>query len=1140
MRNDRLHLWITAYRTAWWNGRIRRALVWTLPSTPFIGAIALILENFFRLSSPVRWALLVLAVLPLLAWLGFALFALFRSRQNLVPNDSTLARHFRSLPGGHGRVLNAVELQDDPSPLAELAIERLVAEIERLNPANFLSDKTPLQRFYRRLGAGIAIIVFCLVLPGGRDAFARLMHPGTDFHPPAPYRIEWTENTEEYAFGEPFVRTITIIAEAISKTPTDGEALVTELNGGKSQTIPLHFTNNLTELRLTDASGVLEITPKVGSITGEKRTFTPFYRIRVSESKLLLTPPGYSGMPPREITTGSDQAVLAGTKLEWSAHTTGEIGSVMLLFHSGEHTDTIGVKYDSKSLQTGFTLRNAGTLQMVLRDANGRNGAPPPLLKFDILPDESPRVTLLSPDVDGDMPGNFQLPVIARADDDFGIGAAYLIFRSIKSGTPGNWDSLKLPLQKIEPASAGAAIQWDASRYDLMPDDGAEFFVSAYDQNTVTGPGRGISDIRKMKVPSLEQWMKEADASHDAITNDLKSLSQNGERVAQSLETLAEKMKRKGDLSHEEREQLRTAGERQQELVDKTEKAAKDLRQLSKKLEESGAAAQETMEKLSRLQELMDELASPELKDALKQLQEALKKLDANQIRNAMQDVKLSQQEWKEKLDRTLALLEQLRLERRLDMLEQWSKKVAEQARRNDMAIDSLKHNSAAQDSLAREQSKLANESKGLEEQTAETAKDAEKNSHLDSIDAQTLSNATNPDQAASQKLGESSKSLQQQQSSAGSQQSKQGAQRAEQLAQKLSEMNKKLRENGKKDLADKMNRRIGELLELSHTQQELTDQYNALDARTPQARMMAERQEAIRRGLQNTIDSIGTLGRETFFLPRGLLADLQGAEATMENATVNITERLQGLAKQPQVAARAQMTEGAARLMQAQGEMEKSSSSTGYEEMMKALSEMARKQAEINDKTGDMAGQQGMPTPGTSGDPMDMSGGSQPGGSSGQGSALQQLAAEQGALSNMMNQLEQQSKQMRDLTGRLDGLGEEMKDSEKQLHDKIVNDRTQRLQQHILTRLLDAQRSLQRQDYTQKRESKTGTDIGGRVTISYDPNSIENQLRQRLLELSRMGVDPLWQQRIRSYWQSLQQSSEPTEPAAEKTDNEQ
>lgn len=125
-----------------------------------------------------------------------------------------------------------------------------------------------------------------------------------------------------------------------------------------------------------------------------------------------------------------------------------------------------------------------------------------------------------------------------------------------------------------------------------------------------------------------------------------------------------------------------------------------------------------------------------------------------------------------------------------------------------------------------------------------------------------------------------------------------------------------------------------------------------------------------------------------------------------------------------------------------------------------------------------------------------------------GMNGGLQQLAAEQGALSQMMNQLEQQAQQMKELTGRLNGIGDQMSESEKQLRDKTITDRTQRLQQRILTRLLDAQRSLQRQDYTQKRESKTGSELGGRVNVNFDASSIENQLRQRLLDLSRMGVD--------------------------------
>ncbi|MDK9701277.1 MAG: hypothetical protein OEM52_14150, partial [bacterium] len=731
MDETTLKNWLRRYRTAWWRYRLLRTVIRGVPVFASLTTIAILLELLFHFPVPIRWFISGLLLTGLTVTVSLLFWQLRQLYQNQSPNDSELAKTFARHPLGHGRLLNAIELQSDPSPLAQYAISITTNELSTVEPQVLFPFPIVKKSLLRTTAIVVLVFAVPLLFSSSRDAIARLLLPNRSFLPAAPYQLLWTNDAvDSYARGEPITLSLKIEPVTATTLPETGEFEVEFVSQQKRKQLPFRFENQAAQFKLEDASGEIAVTPRVGSIIGKKLKLTPFQRVRIENSTLTVIPPGYSGLPPREASLG-DLAVLAGSKLVWNGRATADIGTLFLLFRHSNGVDTFGVKSSGKAVSTTIPIKTGGQVQFVLTDDRGRAGSAPASFQVELLPDESPRVLLLAPEKDDALPGTFRLPVIARADDDFGIGRMYLCFRLLKNQQTSTWDSLAIQPQAIPPASAGAAVQWDLSQYDLLPDDGVEFYVSAFDENIVTGPGRGVSEIRHMKVPSLEQWLTETETANEAIGSELEALSKSGERVAQSLEQLAERMKRKGQLSHEDKEQARAAAEKQNELVKRAEAAAKELRELSKKMEESGAAARETMEKLSRLQELMQELASPELKDALQKLQEALKKMDQQQIKAAMDRVQLDQKEWKEKLDRTVALLEQIRLERRMDLLEQWSKKVAEQSRRNEMAIDSLQNQSAASDSLSREQSKLANDSKALEEQVAQTADDVAKNPQL-------------------------------------------------------------------------------------------------------------------------------------------------------------------------------------------------------------------------------------------------------------------------------------------------------------------------------------------------------------------------------------------------------------------------
>jgi hypothetical protein len=91
----------------------------------------------------------------------------------------------------------------------------------------------------------------------------------------------------------------------------------------------------------------------------------------------------------------------------------------------------------------------------------------------------------------------------------------------------------------------------------------------------------------------------------------------------------------------------------------------------------------------------------------------------------------------------------------------------------------------------------------------------------------------------------------------------------------------------------------------------------------------------------------------------------------------------------------------------------------------------------------------------------------------------LRRLAQEQARIHDELGQIAQEDRQRRQLLGRLDQTAEEMKQVEEALREGQLGDEVEQKQQHILSRMLDAQRSMNRQDFEPRRESRPGEDTG-------------------------------------------------------------
>jgi TolA-binding protein len=135
---------------------------------------------------------------------------------------------------------------------------------------------------------------------------------------------------------------------------------------------------------------------------------------------------------------------------------------------------------------------------------------------------------------------------------------------------------------------------------------------------------------------------------------------------------------------------------------------------------------------------------------------------------------------------------------------------------------------------------------------------------------------------------------------------------------------------------------------------------------------------------------------------------------------------------------------------------------------------------------------------------------------------SLRRMAGEQAQIQKSLEELAREANAAKNALGKLDEVGKQMGEVVNDMKDMNVDERTIRRQEQILTRLLDAQRSVREREYSPKRESRPGEDIVRKSPTMRNPHTEAEQLRQDLLKALEGHYVKDYERLIRLYFDAL------------------
>ncbi len=718
--------------------------------------------------------------------------------------------------------------------------------------------------------------------------------------------------------------------------------------------------------------------------------------------------------------------------------------------------------------------------------------------------DQPPLLTVIEPQNDLDLPNGQRIPLWAAVSDDYGVSDLTLVYKradeAARRGSVARWPD--------HPREASAGTDWDASVLALVPGQSATFHLELRDNDAVRGPNVTVSRTFTVRFPLLSELYDELEEEKKETQDELERTAREAKELAKQVEDLAKSLQNDTKLTWEKKEAARELSEQQKQLAEKLAQEAKALADQAEKASEQGADNEQLLSKMQELSKIVSEIKNEDLRRAMEELSKRLEQTDPRQLQDQLKDLAQAQKEMLEGLERSIELMKKIRQEEKMHEAAERAKELAEQQKNLNERMENRPPESPERaQRMAGEQQKLEEQAKELGQELEELAKE---------MAAQEQEKAAAPMERGAEKL-EQEITPQMQQSEEGMRQSPHNksaqskAQKSGRQAQKgLEQLSQSLDQaanesSGEQDdaVADAIRRSAQDLVNLSQAGEEALQQPG-------EDRERAARQEDLKEGTQQVAEDLIETGKDTPYLSPKAVQELGRAMNELERSRDAFTQGNQAQGRQAGEQAGAALDRAVLALREAEAACQSPGSKPGGEKgsSREKMQGLAGQQGELNQETRSLAERLTRQQRLMAGDQA----------------THERLAAEQEAIRKGLEEATQNAKPEEGLLGRMDQAKEDMKEVEKLLERGRLDDDTLARQQKILSRMLDAQRSLNRRDFEEQRESRTGREIArpSPADLRADLMTKDDRLRYDLLRAQAEKYPTEYRALVEAYLRKL------------------
>lgn len=389
--------------------------------------------------------------------------------------------------------------------------------------------------------------------------------------------------------------------------------------------------------------------------------------------------PDYTGLAERTQEGGGDIQALPGTQVHLSMQVNVPLAKGLLRLSSGREIPLS--LHDQEARGTMLVLQE-GNYVVELEDTHGIKNAPQPRYTVQVLPDITPKVTVRQPQDGLEVDETTSLQIVYEMEDDFGLQDAALVYAS--AGT----EPQRIPLHRgrFPQRQVQDTFVWDMQQWPLPAAESIQFYLEVYDNDTISGPKKGVSNTVTLTVRSREREHQNLAQLQKDIAAALLDLLADHLDIAEHFRLWQEQAAAgtptpSPDTLQQVQEQQQAAMERVDLIAQQLTKALDSVRNDVYSTYDTYANLQAVQRNLAHLQQVL-----------LPQVQKSLLTItptapSAAQLQQPRQHLEAALQE----LERLSALAEQIAHNEKLHDLTQLSTKMLEQQNKLLSAFDTLK-----------------------------------------------------------------------------------------------------------------------------------------------------------------------------------------------------------------------------------------------------------------------------------------------------------------------------------------------------------------------------------------------------------------------------------------------------------------
>ena len=1083
-----------------------------------------------------------------------------------------IGTHFTNI---NDKLLNTLQLQRSSGSIlsTELLTASINQKMDELKPIPFGSaiNLSENKRYLKFVLPPIVLTLLVLAIKPNiiKDGTERMIFHQTYFEKAAPFQFSLNNKSLDAIQQQDY-----IVALKLNGNEIPNEVFIS-IDGVEHKMDKVDLVNYTYTLKNVQKNQ--EFVFNAAGFNSKPYNLNVFPKPMLMKFDIQLTYPAYLNKKTETLSNNGDMQIPQGTKMQWLFHTK-NTDNVFLHF-----SDTLVDINHSGNDEYTFAKRIMQSTTYSIKTMNHFIKQNPDSVNYtlNVIADQVPTIDV-SEKTDSINPKNIYFS--GSVKDDYGFSR--LIFKY----THYTKDSTEKPVVKSGEQIIGLNKQQitqpyfyflDASRFNVLPGDKVEYYFEVWDNDGVNGAKSAKTQLMLFKAPTIDEINQSTDKNNSEIKKDLDDGIKKAKDLQKEINDLSKKLTEKKQMGWEEKKKLEDILKKQNELKNKIEETKQENQLNNQQQQEFTPPDESLLEKQKQLEQLFENIMTPEMKKLFDELNKLLDKLDKNQVEEKLEELKLYNKDMEKELDRTLEAFKQMEVEQKLqqaiDKLDELKNKedaLKKETEGDKKAEDSKQKTEDNKQPDSNNKEQKTNNSKELEQKQNELNKEfedlkkdlkelEEKNSALERPNE--IPKTEEKQNEISKEMEKSSEQLNQNNKKNASKSQKQASDKMQEMKDKMQQSMDAMQKEEHEEDMQTLRQILENLLNLSFSQEDLMKQLAKLKTDNPQYLKVPQQQKKLQDDSKIIEDSLLALskrvpaisaivnreisainlnmGKAVYELaertPANAQMRMQYSMTAINNLALLLNESLEQMQQQAKQSKESKPGSGKCKKPGSGKPSDKPGSKPGNKPSMQSMKQMQQKlnqQLEELKKQLEQGQKPGGQKPGNK--PGEKPGGQKPGGQGGMGQQGQQgmIPGQQGQgmseqLAKMAAQQEALRRQMQQMMDKIKKEGganpggnitDLMEQTERDIVNRQITQETMKRQQDIITKLLESEKAEREREQDEQRKSNEAKN----QNLSNPTQFLEyKRLKEKELELLNTvppSLTPYYKQKVSDYFNSM------------------